>query len=164
MNRNREIHTRNDGIITAVAFGGFLIIVGLVFAMNSGLWQGITNFFNNITTRSFPVGNTTSNTMLPAPVNPAGHNALYNAVFQFDVAFGILQLLILGLRIWMRSRISRIAETLGNAVFWLGAAGLVNVFLLTGTLNGWFEYWTALIVVVGVSFVARATVYFLKRK
>jgi hypothetical protein len=89
---------------------------------------------------------------------------LYNAVFQFDVAFGVLQLVILGLRVWVRSVTRRISETVGNAVFWLGAAILVNMFLLTGTLTGWFEYWAALIMLVGLSIVARALVYFARRK
>ena len=110
----------------------------------------------------FP-GNPNSNIVLPAPANPAAHNALYNAVIQFDVGMGILQVLILGFRLNRHSRLGRIAETVGNMVFWFGAAVLVNTFLLTGTLSGWFQYWAALIVIVGVSTVARAMVYFTKR-
>jgi len=55
---------------------------------------------------------------------------------------GILQLMILALRAVVRSRIGRIAETVGNLVFWLGAAYIVTVFstmqLLTrnGSLSG----------------------------
>ena len=79
------------------------------------------------------------------------------------MAFGVLQVFILGLRVWVHSRTRRIAETLGHAVFWLGAAVLVNMFLITGTLSGWFEYWAALIILVGVSFIARAIVHFAKK-
>jgi hypothetical protein len=163
LDQNQESHRHGDGFVTALAFGGFLIIIGLLFVLTPDLWQKVTDFFNSITTTAVPFGSSTSNVMLPAPADPAAHQVLYNAVLQFDVAFGILQVIILGLRIWVHSRTRRIAETLGNAVFWLGAAVLVNVFLLTGTLNGWFEYWAALIVVVGVSLIARAFVHFAKR-
>jgi hypothetical protein len=164
LHRTQETPRHRDGFITAVAFGGFLIIVGLVFAMNANLWQNINDFFGDITTRTFPFGGPTSSIALPAPEHPAAHISLYNALFQFDVAFGVLQLLILALRVGVRSRINRISETAGNAIFWLGAAGLVNTFLLTGTLSGWFQYWAALIIIVGVSLITRAFVYFVKRR
>ncbi|MCW4009324.1 MAG: hypothetical protein NWF05_01720 [Candidatus Bathyarchaeota archaeon] len=154
---------RDSGLITALGFGGFLIIIGAIFASNPSLWQNVTYFLGHITTSAVPFGDSTSQLVLPAPSNPAAHTTLYNALFQFDIAFGILQLFILALRLLTRSTIRRIAETLGNAVFWLGAAVLVNTFLLTGTLSGWFQYWTALIIVVGVSLVARAFVYFAKK-
>ena len=63
----------------------------------------------------------------------------------------------------MRSPIRRIAETVGNLVFWLGSAVIANVFLLTGTLNGWFQFWGALIVLIGVSLIARFGVFFAGR-
>ena len=168
LNQTQDSHIRErkrgDGIITAIAFGGFLIIVGLLFALTPDLWQKITYFFDHIGTASFPYGGANSTISLPAPTDPATHKVLYTALLQFDIAFGILQVLILGIRISAHSRVGRISETLGNAVFWFGAAILVNVFLLTGTLSGWFQYWAALIVVVGVSLIARAFVYFAKRK
>jgi hypothetical protein len=159
---HRERH-EHDGLITAVAFGGFLIIVGLVFALTPSLWQNIVDFFSDLTVTRVPYGGSTSNVVLPAPANPAAHQTLYAALLQFDIAFGVLQLLILALRLGAHSSVPRIAETLGNAVFWLGATFLVNALLLAGTLSGWFTYWAALIVVVGVSMIARALVYFVKR-
>jgi len=161
---NKSENRRGDGFITAVAVGGFLIVVGLVFALNPDLWQRIVNFFNDITTARFPFGGATSSIALPAPENPFAHIALYNAVFQFDMGFGVVQLLVLALRVWTRSRINRVAESLGDVIFWLGAALLVNIFLLKGTQDGWFEYWAALIIVVGISFIGRGLVYFVKRK
>jgi len=160
----RTPQKRHDsGLITAVAFGGFLIIIATVFAVTPGLWQKIVDFFGNITTSAVPSGTSNSNIILPAPADPAAHIDLYNALLMFDIAFGVLQVVILGLRLWTRSTIRRIAETVGNAVFWFGAAALVNAFLLTGTFSGWGEYWAALIVIVGVSCVARGLVYFAKR-
>jgi hypothetical protein len=163
MLKQKQEEHRHDGFITALAFGGFLIIIGLIFTLTPDLWQKITEFFNSITTTSFPFGGPKSAISLVAPANPAAHKAFYTALLQFDVAFGVLQVIILGLRIRVHSRTRRIAETLGNAVFWFGAAILVNVFLLTGTIDGWFEYWAALIVVVGVSLITRAIVHLARK-
>jgi hypothetical protein len=164
-NRSTDSHQRGhwEGTITALAFGGFLIIVGLVFVLTPNLSHDITAFFNDIITTPLPLGSSTSNIMLPAPASPAAHNALYSAVMRFDIGIGILQVLILALRLQVKSWTRRVAETVGNLVFWFGAAILVNEFLLMGTLKGWFEYWGALIVVVGISLVARAIVHFARR-
>lgn len=162
--KRSEVNISADSFTTAIAVGGFFIAVGLVFALNQHLFEAIVNFFKDITLEAVPLGAASSNTVLPAPENPFNHIALYNAVFQFDIAFGIVQLFVFGLRVWARLRINRIAEALGDTFFWLGAATLVNFFLLKGTLVGWFEYWAALIIVIGVSFIARALVYFVKRK
>ncbi len=163
MEQNWERRFHGDGWITAVAFGGFLVIVGLLFVLTPNLWHNITSFFDDITTRPLPFGGPDSTISLLAPLHPGDHQQVYNALLQFDIAFGILQIVILGLRFGYHSHTRRIAETLGNAVFWLGAAIVVYIFLLQGTLESWFEYWAALIVVVGVSFVARAVVHFAKR-
>ncbi len=163
MERNWEKRRDGDGWITAVAFGGFLVIIGLLFVLTPNLWHNVNSFFDDITTRPLPFGGSNSTISLLAPLHPEGHQAVYNAVLQFDIAFGVLQIIILGLRVGYHSRTRRIAETFGNAVFWLGAALTMYVFLLQGTLESWFEYWAALIVVVGVSFIARAVVHFAKK-
>jgi len=152
-----------EGLLTALGFGGFLIIVGLVFALTPNLWQRVMDFFHDISTVTFPLGSSTSNIVLPAPQHSGNHDVLYTALLQFDVALGILQVIILGLRVWIHSTTRKIADTIGDAIFWLGSAALVNAFLLTGTHSSWFEYWATLIILVGVSFVARAIVYFVRR-
>lgn len=166
MSRDWSNHSRNrwlsDGVITAIAFGGFLVIVGVLFAVTPNLWQAVVDFFDNITTRTVPYSGA-GNFVLPAPRNPAAHSTLYNALFQFDLAFGALQVFILILRIGARSKVRRIAETFGNVVFWFGAAFLVNSLLLVGTLTSWFEYWAALVIVVGISIVARGVIHLIKR-
>ncbi len=159
----QEYLRSREGVITAVAVGGFFILVGMMFVIIPDLWDNINAFFQNITTQEFPFGDVNSVIALPAPLNPAAHNALYNALMQFDIGFGVLQIIILALRLAWHSRVSKVAETVGNLVFWLGAALLVNVFLLQGTLAGWWQYWGALIILVGISFVAWATVNFVKR-
>jgi hypothetical protein len=155
---------RQEGIITAIAFGGFFIIVGLLFILTPNLWGNVTNFFDHMTNATYQFGSPGSTVALPAPAQPGAHQVLYAAFLQFCVALGILQLAILGLRIRARSRIGKVSETVGNAVFWLGAAFMVNTFLLIGTLESWFQFWAALIVIVGVSFIARGLIYFVKKR
>ena len=152
-----------ESLITAIAVGGFFITVGLIFALTPDLWDRTTGFFNNITTVYFPYGGSNSTISLPAPLYPADHSTFYTALMQFAIGIGVLQVIILPLRLHYHSRIGKIAETVGNLIFWFGAAFLVNIFLLAGTLTGWFGFWGALIILIGVSIVARALVYFAKR-
>jgi hypothetical protein len=170
--RNRLTQNRNtpwrpywgrEGLITAIAFGGFLILVGVVFAITPDLYSKIEAFFRNLETISFPAGSS-STFMLPAPVNPSAHNVLYTAVMQFDIGFGILQALILAIRLGFRSPIRKIAETVDHLIFWFGAAVLVNSFLLLGTTTAWFEYWASLIVLIGIGVIARALILIAARK
>ena len=74
-----------------------------------------------------------------------------------------MQIVILILRLIVRSRIRRISETVGNLVFWIGAAFSVHVFLLVGTLTSWFQFWTLLVLFFGVSLIARGIVYLFRR-
>ncbi len=168
MNENQNAHKQSrghgEGLISAISVGAVFIIIGIVFTITPDLPAKIGAFFQDITTVSFPFPAGSSSTItLPGPANPAAHGVVYTALMQLDLAIGILQILILALRLSMHSPTGKIAETVGNLIFWLGAAVLVNMFLLTGTINGWFEYWGAFIVLIGVTFVARAIVYFAKR-
>ncbi len=81
----------------------------------------------------------------------------------FILGIGILQIVILPLRLIVRSPFKRIAETVGNMVFWLGGAVVANVFLLAGTLTGWFQFWATLIILVGVSMIVRFGILFARR-
>ena len=157
-----RIRSPHEGLITALAIGGFFIILGLVFALTPGVSQKTNAFFSDLTTVTYSLGNS-STVHLPAPANPAEHIGFYTAVMNFLLGVGILQIVILALRLWVKSPIRRIAETVGNLVFWLGAAVMANVFLLTGTLSGWFQFWSALIVLIGASLIARFFVYLARK-
>ena len=154
--RNWSLH---EGLITALAIGGFFIIIGLVFALTPGIPHKTDVFFSDLTTVTYPFGGATSTISLLAPAHPAEHAAFYTAVMNFLLGVGILQIIILVLRFYVKSPIRRIAETVGNLVFWLGAAVMANVFLLAGTLSGWFQFWSTLIVLVGASLIARFFVH-----
>jgi hypothetical protein len=161
LSRNRSY---NESLITALAIGGFFIILGSVFALTPGISQKTNTFFSDLTTVMFPFGRSGSTISLLAPSNPATHIGFYIAVVNFLLGLGILQIVILALRLTVRSPIRRIAETVGNLVFWFGAAVMANVFLLPGTLNGWFQFWASLIILIGASLIARFTVYLAKRQ
>ena len=165
-NQNSHKHSRGhgEGLISAISVGAVFIIIGIVFITTPDLPAKIGTFFQDITSVSYPFPAGSSSTItFPGPANPASHGVLYSALMQFDLAIGILQILILALRLGMHSPTGKTAETVGNLIFWLGAAVLVNMFLAAGTINGWFEYWGAFIVLIGVTLVAMAIVYFAKR-
>ncbi len=153
--RDRYLH---EGLITALAVGGFLIILGSVFALAPGIYQATNNFFSDITTTTYHFAST-STFILLAPAHPADHMVFYPAVINFLLGVGILQIVILALRLAVHSRVRRIGQTVGDLVFWLGAAFVANIFLLAGTLNGWFQFWSAIIMLIGLSLIARFLVY-----
>ena len=108
--------------------------MGSVFAFSPGIVSNTNAFFSDLTTVSFPFGSS-STLHLPAPAHPAEHIAFYTAVVNFLLGVGILQIVILALRFYVKSPVRRIAETVGNLIFWLGAAVLANVFLLVERLQ-----------------------------
>ncbi len=159
--RVRKEWSWHEGVITALAFGGFFIILGFA-ALIPGVFSQTEAFFKDLTTVSYPWG-ATSTISLVAPGSPSAHLDFYSAVMNFCLAIGILQIVILALRFAFHSPVRRIAETIGNLIFWLGAALLANVFLLAGTINGWFQFWSLLILLLGVSLVARFLVHLATR-
>ena len=148
----------SEALITAFAVAGVFIILGFVIALTPDISQITNAFFNDLTTVTYHLGSSGA-LNLPAPAHPAQHIAFFRAIMEFFLAVGILQIVFLALRLWIRSPIRRISETVGNLVFWLGGAVVANVFLLVGTRNGWFEFWTGLILALGISLIARFTVY-----
>ena len=155
--RERVLH---EGLITALAVGGFLIILGTVFGLTPGLPQKVVDFFSDLTARSLSAGGTL---FLPAPAHPEQHIDFYNGVFNFMVGIGLLQIIILALRLVFHSRLRRVSETVGNLIFWLGGALVANIYLLKGTLDGWFSFWAALIILVGVSLIVRSLIHISKK-
>jgi hypothetical protein len=153
--------TMREGLVTALAVGGFLIIFGSVFGLTPGLTSKIGDLFRDFTTNSFPFAQ--GNIVLPSPAHPAQHMAVYNAVFNFMIGIGLLQIAILALRLWAHSRTRRIAETVGNTIFWLGSAVAAFMLLLSGTLVGWWQFWSSLIILAGVSLIAQFIVYLVTR-
>jgi hypothetical protein len=157
----RRKWSADEALITALAVGGVFIILGLVVALTPNILNEANAFTKDITNVFYPFGSGTAS--LFAPAHPAAHAGLFTAVMYFFLGVGILQIIILPLRIWVKSPTRRIAETVGNLIFWLGGAAVVNVFLLAGTLTGWFQFWIGLVFLVGLSLIARFIVHFSRR-
>ena len=156
--RNKYIY---EGLITAIAIGGFFVILGLIIVTTTGAVEKIGALFSDITWISYPFGS--SAVMVPAPTSPASHIDIFTAFMNFLLAVALLQIVIMLIRLFAHSPINRIAETLGNLVFWVGATVATNVFLLAGTLMSWFQFWSWLIVLSGLGLIARFTVLFIAR-
>jgi hypothetical protein len=167
MNENSSWDRRHgrgphDALISAISLGAVFILIGLVFvlALPDNLWDKTIGFFNNFAARQVPGINIT----LPAPANPGAHTVFYTALFQFSLGITILEILTLALRIGFSSRTRRIAETVGNLVFWSGASYLEYTHLNHSTTpSTWFTFWALLIVVIGFSIIARGAVRLARR-
>jgi hypothetical protein len=151
-----------EGIITALSVGGLFIILGFVFVFTPGIAGQTSSFINDFGTQTYPLSST-STLSLPAPTHPDNHMGFYSAVINFFIGVGVLQIIILALRLLLHSRIRRIAQSIGDLIFWLGAAFVGNIFLLAGTIDGWFQFWSLLIVLIGLSLIARFFVYLVGR-
>ncbi|HSV49267.1 MAG TPA: hypothetical protein VLH35_03040 [Candidatus Acidoferrales bacterium] len=152
----------SEGLITALAFGGFFITVGVVFGLTPGITGALSDFFADFTGVTYPVTN--GHMVLPAPAHPAAHATVYQAVFNFMVCISILQVVILAARLWVHSTIKRLAETVGNMVFWIGGALVAYVYLMAGTTSGWFTFWPSIIILAGASLITQGLVYYAKRR
>ena len=166
MSENSSAHTRpykvGEGIFSAISVGTVFILIGIIYvaALPTSLWLKIVAFFGSFNVLQVP----NTGIYLPAPAVPAAHTVLYNAVFQFCLGLSILQVILLALRLAWHSPIGKTAETVGHLVFWLGASYLIIMLLNDATtLETWFVFWAAILVVLGVSLIARGLVLFARR-
>ena len=138
MEKNRVINALNpqaltdkkkENLFSAIYIGALLIIIAVIYYIHlpDSLWDGLINFFTSLTLAPVPG----TGISLPAPANPAAHMNLYFAAFQFSIALGILEIVILMLRVGLHSPVSRKAETIENVVFWLGTSYLIITYLVT---------------------------------
>jgi len=163
VNVQRRTYKAKEGIYSAISIGAVLILLGIVYALAqpSSLWDSIITFFSNLTTRSVPG----TGISLPAPANPAAHAVLYTAAFQFCIGLGILQVIILVLRLAVRSPISKTAETVGTLIYWFGAAYLITIYLSdVPDITQWFMFWAGILIILGLSFIARGVVLLARRR
>ncbi|HLE75486.1 MAG TPA: hypothetical protein VI864_05515 [Candidatus Bathyarchaeia archaeon] len=166
MSKNPSAHTQpyraGEGIFSAISVGAIFILIGVIYVatLPVSLWDEIVAFFGSFNILQVPgIG-----ISLPAPISPADYTVLYRAVFQFCLGLGVLQVLLLGLRLLLHSPIGKTTETVGNLVFWFGATYLVFTFLNSATtLETWFMFWAAILAVIGASMIARALVLFARR-
>lgn len=151
----------DEVLISALCVGGFFIILGLVIALTPDIIQKGNAFVKDLTNATYPFG--TGTAILPAPANPAAQVGFFTSVMYFFLGVGVLQIVLLVLRLSIKSPIRRISSTVGSLIFWLGGAVVANVFLLAGTLTGWFQFWIGLIFLIGFSLIVRSIIHFASR-
>ena len=167
MNENLNVRSSaykaHERLFSAISAGSVLILLGIIFVINlsANLVEAIVDFFGSFTLAQVP----TTGIYLPAPVSPASHAVLYGAIFQFCIGLGILQIIFLVLRLMLNSPIGKTAETMGHLVYWFGAAYLVTTYLnSTTTISKWFVFWAGILIILGLSLIARSFVLLAKRK
>lgn len=153
LSKNRETPRQyQEGLFTAISIGFVLLLVGALFVINPDLFGSILDFFRDFELVDVP----NTDIMFPAPEFPQLHSSVYQAAGQFSIALGVFQVVILALRFVIPSSWGKRSETVGNFVYWVGASFLIQYFLLESTQ--WFTFWSTIIILVGVSIIARAAV------
>ena len=132
-----------------ISFGAFLIIIAVIYLRTPNLVHEARVFVSD-----FRLVELFQNFWWWVP--STNHPALYAAAGQFCYAFGLVQVVILGLKIAKRSSVHRKAETFSGIVFWLGA-GYILGLLSQGVLL-WLPFIAGSIILIGISIVARALV------
>ena len=163
LNAQAREYKARERIYSAISVGVVFIIIGIVYinSLPQNLLDKAIAFFNSFTFAQIP----TTGILVPAPINPVAHVVLYTAIFQFCIGLGILQIIMLTLRLMWNSPISKTAETMGHLVFWFGTAYLVTTYLNSTTnINKWFVFWAGILMILGLSLIARAFVLLAKRK
>ena len=158
LNESKEKPSQyGEWLFTAIAIGFFLLLVGTLFVITPNLFDNILDFLKDF--KLVDVSNT--DIVFPAPEFPRIHLTVYQAVGQFSIAVCLFQIVLLALRFFVPSSWSKRSENVGNLVYWGGAAFLIQLFLIESTQ--WFVFWSTLIIIVGVSIIARAIVMAVSR-
>ncbi|MDG6222108.1 MAG: hypothetical protein QCH99_02470 [Candidatus Bathyarchaeota archaeon] len=153
MSHNKKpIVNSMEGIFTAVSFGFFILVLGILFVSTPDLFGKIVDFFGDLGLDEI----SNSGVFLPAPENPRSHLALYIVMGLVSIVGVVFQAIMLVLRFVISSSWAKRSETLGNFVYWIGVAFLVQWVLIDNTQ--WFVFWSGIIMAAGVSLIARAGV------
>jgi len=147
-----------EGFFSAITVGFFFLLIGVIFVSTPNLFEKTLDFFRDFDVVQVP--NTGISTV--APIFPRVHQVVYTAAEQFSFALGLFRLVILALRFIARSPWSRKAETASNFVFWISAGYLIRTLLIETTrwsgTTTWFVFWSAIIMLLGLSFIVRAVI------
>jgi len=158
LNANKETPRKHqDGLFTAISAGFFLLLIGTIFIITPNLFDAILDFFKDFKLVDVP----NTNIVFPGPEFPGSHLTVYQAAGQASAALCVFQIVILALRFTIPSSWGKRAETVGNFVYWAGAAFLIQLFLVESTQ--WFVFWSTIIIIVGVSLIARTVVMAISR-
>lgn len=158
LNESKETPRKyQEGLFTAISVGFFLLLVGTIFVITPNLFGEILDFLTNFDLVDVPNTDIT----FPAPAFPRSHLVVYQAAGQVSIAVAVFQVVILALRFVIPSSWGKRSENVGNFVYWAGAAFLIQTFLIETTQ--WFTFWSTILMIVGVSLIARAVVMAVSR-
>jgi hypothetical protein len=158
LNANKETPRKSqEGLFTAISAGFFLLLVGTIFVITPNLFESIIDFFKDFKLVDVPH----TNIIFPGPEFPGSHLTVYQAAGQVSAALCVFQIVMLALRFAIPSSWGKRAETVGNFVYWAGAAFLIQLFLVDSTQ--WFVFWSTIIILAGVSLIVRAVVMAISR-
>lgn len=156
MNKNKP-RTYQEGLFTAITAGFFLLAIGAIFVITPNLFDKVINFFQDFSIVNVP----NTEISFVGLENPQAHMTVYEAAWQFSIALAVFQLIILGLRSAISSSWGKRSEALGNLVSTVGSIYLIQIFLIENTQ--WFVFWSTIIIVIGVSLIARAAIMAISR-
>lgn len=130
----------------AASLGVFLVLAGVFFIVYP-LADEIRTFLGDL--RPAPLFD---GIYYPAPLS--SHNLLYNILRNFAITWSLWLGLLMILQLWTKDRARRVAHTLGDWVFWVGTAYLLDRTGL-GTI-AFGSFLALLVVVAGLSLIGRA--------
>jgi hypothetical protein len=146
-----------EGFISIFSVGVFLILLGMTFVVTPGFFDKLLSFFEDFDLVQVP--NISAGILLPSPRNPANHTTIYLTASWFSFAWGIFLVALLALRILAHSPLQKKAENASDIFFWLTNGFLIGNFLNEATTTVmWFTFWTAIIILLGVSLIIRAII------
>lgn len=153
MNQNKQSPRKGqEGVFTAISVGFALLLMGTLFVITPNLFDSVIEFLKDLGLVDVP----NTEIMFFGPELPLRHMTFYQAAGQLSIAISVFQVFMLALRFVIPSSWEKRSETAGNLVFWIGAAYLIQVFLIDSTQ--WFVFWATIIIVIGVSLIARAAI------
>jgi len=152
-----------EAVISGISAGFFFIVVGALFVVMPNLFDRIVTFFNDWDVVTIP------NLGIPwlAPARPflSSHLTVYLAAERFSFIWGVFQIVVLVLRLVLRSTVEKVSETVSNMVYWFGSGVFIRMFLLefvrfptVGGLTRWFVFWAATIMLFGVTLIIRGII------
>lgn len=156
-----------DSLFGAVSVGFFLLLVGLLFVTVPGLYKDIITFTQDFKGTLVPHMQVNITAPRYSGIHLTSYSTVYSAAEQFSLVWAVFLSALLVARIVLGARLRRKAQNLGDVVFWFGTAYLIQTLLInpinnpinTGSdlVKYWFEFWPAIIILIGISLIARAT-------
>ena len=146
-----------ERLISVSSVGFFLILIGMIFVLIPGFFSALLTFFNDLGLVQVP--NVYTGIVLPAPENPAGHTTLYSVASWFSFGWGIFLVALLVVRTIANSPLKKKAQNASDIFYRLGNGFFIGYFLNgTTTTVMWFSFWSAIIMLLGVSLIIRALI------